>query len=405
VKNIRKSGKFAWFSDYLDENFDVEMEKVVHGLEPLFKELHAYIRHMLHQQYGDKVPETGLIPHHLYEQAMVQAWVPESVIAKDFKGVKMPIENNFKQTAKEVAEIANNFMKSLGMSELPENFWTEHVKTKGDKTDECSADLYDSGNHTYFLYCNDVNIKKFLQMHGYVSRIYYANERKDLPFAYVDNYNMELAASEAVILSAGTPKYLHAIGQKDVSVLPENEDMNRLYRLGVHTILSVPEYFVHVKVISDILDGKVAHKDINKHYWDLMAKYVGVAPPLERTPESFDFPYKFYKKLQYNQQTNKFISEVIGYQIYDTLCKKSGEYVKGDKTLQLHKCNFYNSKEAGSVLKEMMHLGGKKPWKQLLGTVTGDFTGMKAEPMLEFYEPLQKWLHTKNSENGVTVGW
>jgi len=53
----------------------------------------------------------------------------------------------------------------------------------------------------------------------------------------------------------------------------------------------------------------------------------------------------------------------------------------------------------------MMKLSSTKPWKQVLATVTGDENGMKAEPMLEYYKPLQKWLEIKNVIKDVTVGW
>jgi len=293
----------------------------------------------------------------------------------------------------------------LGLSEIQENFWTNRVNPSKETGDDCSTEIYDGGNVTYLIYCKEDNIQKFLHMHGNVARISYANERKNLSFPHLSSFNMETAIGEAVLLSASTPKYLHEIGHKDVSVLSDQEDMNRLYRMGVHTILRVPEYFVNVKVISDVLAGKIAVKDINKHYWDLMAKYVGVGPPVERTSESFDFPHYFYKRIENNQQTINFISVVMGYQVYKSLCEKSGEYVKGDKTHQLHNCNLHNSKEAGETLRHMIQLGSKKSWKQLLGTITGDESGMKGEPILEYYEPLQKWLHKKNTENHVNVGW
>jgi len=320
----KKSAKYAWFDIVGDEHFDEEMLKVVEGLEPLYKILHAYIRQILHEHYGDKVPASGLIPNHLFEQARAQAWKPDSIITKELKNIKMPIQSNFNETGREVLDIASNFMLSLGLSELPEEFWSSRVKEyendEGD--DDCSGDIYNSGDKLYFIYCKDVTIKRFIQTHGYMAQLYYANEHRDLPFAFVNPYNLDFAAGEAVILSTTTPKYLHEIGHKDVDVLPEDEDINRLYRMGVHTILSVPQYYIHSKVMSDVLEDKILLKDMNKHYWELMAKYAGIAPPVERPADAIDFPQKFYNRIEGNLQTSKFIAEVIGYQIYESLCKK-----------------------------------------------------------------------------------
>jgi len=379
------------------------MENVVQELNPLFQDIHGYVRYMLHQKYGDEVPLTGLIPHHLYEQAMFQAWKPDAVIAKDFKDVDIPINRHFNETAEDVMHISSNFMKSLGLTELQDDFWSKHVIKS--TSDDCFPFLYDTGKTIYFEYCDDVNIRNFLQMHGNFARIYYANERKNISFAYMEPFNIEYAVGEAVILAASTPKYLQGTDHKDFVQLKHDEDINILFRRAIHTILNIPEYFVHVKVIADVLDEEISVDDLNKHYWDLMAKYVGVGPPTSRNSVAFDFPHRFYKKVENNLQTVKFVSEIMGYQIYEALCKESGKYVKDDHNLQLHNCNFENSKKAGAKLQKMMQLGAKKPWKQVLGKVTGDVDGMKAEPILEYYKPLQKWLNTKNKEYNVKIGW
>ena len=48
--------------------------------------------------------------------------------------------------------------------------------------------------------------------------------------------------------------------------------------------------------------GKFEVTELNKKYWELMDKYVGVGPPVDRVGNTFDFPFKFYLELNENQQ-------------------------------------------------------------------------------------------------------
>lgn len=113
-------------------------------------------------------------------------------------------------------------------------------------------------------------------------------------------------------------------------------------------MFNIPVYFVHTKIMTDLLSAKIKFEDLNKIYWKLMEDYVGVEPPSDRKEDSIDFPYKFYEKIEDNYQTSKFVSEVLGYQIYRSLCVKSSQLNGNEK---LHNCDFFENKEAGNALK------------------------------------------------------
>lgn len=44
-----------------------------------------------------------------------------------------------------------------------------------------------------------------------------------------------------------------------------------------------------------MIDNKVAPENYNCHYWDLMAKYMGVGPSAKTKDGAYDMPYKFYE--------------------------------------------------------------------------------------------------------------
>ncbi len=50
----------------------------------------------------------------------------------------------------------------------------------------------------------------------------------------------------------------------------------------------------------------------------------------------------------------------------------------------------------------MLELGSSKPWPVALEAVTGQ-RQMDAQPMIEYFEPLLKWLEEQNK--GRTCGW
>lgn len=80
-----------WYEEYEDPNFMSELEELMETLRPFYRELHAHLRHVLKIRYGENViPASGLIPHHLMEQAMYQAWKKETVLRNPFPQRKLP---------------------------------------------------------------------------------------------------------------------------------------------------------------------------------------------------------------------------------------------------------------------------------------------------------------------------
>ena len=86
-----------------------------------------------------------------------------------------------------------------------------------------------------------------------------------------------------------------------------------------------------------------------------------------------------------------FVSLILTFQFHEALCRVSGHVGP------LHKCDIYGSKEAGRKLREMMQKGSSMPWPQVLEELTGGRSN-KIDPqaMLEYFEPLYKWLLNQN---------
>src|SRR5690348_12967230 len=52
----------------------------------------------------------------------------------------------------------------------------------------------------------------------------------------------------------------------------------------------------------------------------------------------------------------------------------------------------------------MLSMGYSKPWQAAMEVMTGNTT-MNANPILEYFRPLIKWLEKENRRLNLTVGW
>ncbi|XP_055906421.1 angiotensin-converting enzyme-like [Eupeodes corollae] len=375
--------------------------------QPLYLQLHAFIRNQLYKKYGLKIIKAnGVIPDHLFRQVVAQIWTNASIIEEMFPLAKLPPYNNILKNnnydALELFKTANKFYKSLGFDSLPETYLGSDIRMNKE-TDEgdCKPTIYDFTKNVCMYFCHKMDFRTFLQAHGYMGQMYYAQEKTNLPAYFFEAHDLELSVGEAVILSASTLGHLKTIGLLNNFDITEEVEFNRLLRMGFHTLLNIPQHFVHAKVMADFFAGKVELGLLNKHYWKLMDQYVGVGPPLNRVSNTYDFPVKFYTELNENRQARKFNSEVLGYQFYKKLCQISGKYSEDE----LHKCDFFGSKDVGDALKKMMKLGSSKRKNEVLKTLINENPTISSDSLLEYYKPMMVWLSEKNTEENVQLGW
>lgn len=396
------------------QNYNVtEMKHVLKQIRPLYSQLHAFIRNRLHKKYGDSVIKpNGPIPHHLFEQVLAQAWTPGSIIEDQYPHKNLPpYDEILRQRNHPISymyQLASEFYTSLGFNLLSHEYFESHIKMKKDEdAGDCKANIFDQSPNVYMFYCQKMDFRKFLQAHGYMARVHYAKEKTELPAYYFSSHNLEYPVGEAVILSASTPKHLNAIGLLDENdfVFTEDVKMNRLLRMGIHTLLNLPVYYVHTKVMSDLFAGDVDLKNLNKRYWKLMDKYAGVAPPTDRGDNAYDFPFKFYMELTNNKQAEKFMTEVLGYQFYERLCQISGQFSRTSPSEPINNCDFYRSKEVGNALKKMMRLGSSKSMSEVLATIFPENPSVSGESLIEYYAPMKNWLESVNREEKARLGW
>lgn len=53
---------------------------------------------------------------------------------------------------------------------------------------------------------------------------------------------------------------------------------------------------------------------------------------------------------------------------------------------------------------DVMKLGYSKPWPEAMAMITGQ-SKMTAQPLMQYFEPLIKWLEEENNKNNEVSGW
>jgi peptidyl-dipeptidase A len=144
-----------------------------------------------------------------------------------------------------------------------------------------------------------------------------------------------------------------------------------------------------------VFDGSIKPDDYNKSWWELKAKYQGVAPIQARGEEFFD-PGAKYHVPGNTPYTRYFLARVLQFQFHRALCREAGF------TGPLHRCSIYGSKAAGAKLAKMLEAGQSKPWPEILYETTGE-RRMDGTALLDYFAPLKVWLDAQN--RGKPVGW
>ena len=397
-----------WRSGYdmTPEQFSAELERLWTQVEPLYKELHAYVRHKLIQKYGAEAQRAdGMIPAHLLGNMWAQEWgniydivAPPSAPATYDIG---DILQQRKTTARQVVEYGEGFFKSLGLQSLPETFWTRSMITRPrDREVVCHASAWDVDfdQDVRLKLCIHGTTDDFITVHHELGHLYYDLAYRKQPFLLRNGANdgFHEAIGDAIALSV-TPEYLKQIGLIQ-QVPPESADLPILLHTALDKIAFLPFGLLIDKWRWEVFSGQVKPADYEKAWWSLREKYQGVAPPVDRTEADFDPGAKYHIPAN-TPYARYFLARIYQFQFYRAMCRAAGY------SGPLNRCSFYGSKAAGDKLEAMLAAGASRPWQETLRAMTGE-DHIDASAMVEYFQPLLTWLKEQNASEkpGWTVG-
>jgi peptidyl-dipeptidase A len=445
-QNYKDAGEL-WRAGYdmTPAEFSAELNRAWTQLEPLYRELHTYVRHRLIAKYGAAADrKDGMIPAQLLGNTWAQEWgniydivaptdpklsqfapvdlegaLLKQISAKDGDAAKTYVQcmqqksinedtgkadppcvtasgdkmqESHTIAAKEMVKYGESFFMSLGFAALPKTFWerSQFVHPR-DRDVVCHASAWDVDqvDDLRVKMCIEVSADYFTTVHHELGHNFYQRAYNQQPMLFRNGANdgFHEAIGDAVALSI-TPAYLKQIGLATTEP-PAEADIPLQLRTALDKVAFLPFALALDTWRWQVFSGEIKPADYNKAWWALRAKYQGVAPPVERTEADFDPGAKMHvpNNVPYARY---FLARIYQFQFYKAMCDASG--YKG----ALNRCSFYGSKAAGDKLNAMLMAGQSQPWQQTLKAMTGT-DHLDAQPMLDYFAPLYGWLKQQNA--------
>lgn len=389
--------------DMTPEQFSAELERLWRQVEPLYVSLHAYVRKQLIKKYG-KIADRpdGLIPAHLLGNMWAQEWgnIYPLVAPKNAdKGYDLTqLLKDHKVDELGMVHYGINFFSSIGFEPPQQTFWERSLFVKPrDRDVVCHASAWDIDyqEDVRLKMCIEVRDEDFVTIHHELGHNYYQRAYKNQPplFQGSANDGFHEAVGDAIALSV-TPEYLKEVGLL-ATAPPESADTGYLLKMALDKIAFLPFGLLIDQWRWKVFSGEITPEQYNKMWWELKAKYQGVAPPVERSEADFDPGAKYHIAANV-PYVRYFLARILQFQFQRALCQAAGQ--KGP----LDRCSIYKSKAAGERLNKMLNMGKSKPWPDELEAISGQ-RQMDATAILDYFAPLKKWLDEQNQ--GEKPGW
>jgi peptidyl-dipeptidase A len=417
--------------DMTPTQFSAEVDRAWAQLEPLYRELHTYVRGRLIARYGKAAERAdGMIPAQLLGNMWAQEWgniydivaptdpklaqfkpvdleaaLKKQIAEKDpaaaaaFKeGTDLTSDGGHAATlaaGRDMVHYGENFFKSLGFAPLPATFWerSQFVHPR-DREVVCHASAWDVDyvEDLRVKMCIEVNADYFTTVHHELGHNFYQRAYNKQPFLFRGGANdgFHEAIGDAIALSI-TPPYLKTLGLTDAEP-PAEADIPLQLRTALDKVAFLPFGLALDRWRWQVFSGEVKPGDYNKAWWALREKYQGVAPPVERTEADFDAGAKNHIPTNV-PYARYFLARIYQFQFYKAMCGASG--YKGP----LNRCSFHGSKAAGEKLEKMLAAGQSRPWQVTLKEMT-ETDHLDAQPMLDYFAPLYQWLKEQNAKQG-----
>ena len=427
-----------WRSGYdmSPAELSAETDRLWDQVKPLYEQLHCYARGKLDTQYGKDKGEVagGLLPAHLMGNLWQQDWGNLWDMMQPYPGAgsldvntalraisqadlsserAKPAEPGASAaqrevaaeraaalaTAKKMTERAQDFYMSLGMPKLPQSYWekSQFIKPQ-DREVVCHASAWDMNmaGDVRTKMCIVPSEEELTTIYHELGHVYYylAYNKQPPIFQGAAHDGFHEAIGDTIVL-AMTPKYLASVGLVGAQEQSNEALINAQMRMALAKVAFLPFGLMIDRWRWGVFDGSIKPDGYNKAWWDLKAKYQGVAPVTARSEVFFD-PGAKYHVPGNTPYTRYFLSHVLQFQFYKSLCDAAGH------TGPLYECSFYGNKAAGQMYSAMLSRGASQPWQQTMKELTGG-EKMDASAVLEYFAPLQTWLKEQNA--GQQCGW
>ncbi|KAI2658755.1 hypothetical protein H4Q32_016885 [Labeo rohita] len=269
-----------WRSWYDSPTFEQDLETLFKQLEPLYQNLHAFVRRKLYDYYGSKyINLKGPIPAHLLGNMWSQTWnniYNMMVPFPDKPSIDVThtmVDKGYNAT--HMFRVSEEFFTSLGLIEMPPEFWDKSMleKPTDGRDVVCHASAWDFYNRKDFRIkqCTTVTMEQLFTVHHEMGHIEYYLQYKDQPVSYRGGANpgFHEAVGDVLSLSVSTPKHLHTIGLLDQVTDDAESDINYLLKMALEKIAFLPFGYLIDQWRWGVFSGQTPPERYNAEWWYL----------------------------------------------------------------------------------------------------------------------------------------
>jgi hypothetical protein len=174
--NDPKTSDYEMPEDNFNDMAVAEYEKI----EPLYVQLHAYVRYRLGEVFGNDIfdQDSGLLPANVLGDMWGRFWTGLNQFVVPYPDAPdVDVTEELKAQgydAKKMFELSDDFFKSLGLERANEIFWDKSVIERiPDVEMVCHPTAWDLGNGEDFRIkmCTDINMDYLLTIHHEMGHI------------------------------------------------------------------------------------------------------------------------------------------------------------------------------------------------------------------------------------------
>eukprot|EP00057_Strongylocentrotus_purpuratus_P027907 XP_011682381.1 PREDICTED: angiotensin-converting enzyme [Strongylocentrotus purpuratus] len=356
---VAQQSGFDDHGDYQRRQYDTPhleqtMSDLLTNLQPLYDNLHAFIRRRLYDIHGPEVIDlNGPIPSHLLGGMWSHSWSNLFDVAKPYETddddpTEFLQEQNY--DIRRLYETAEEFYTSMGYEELPESFWENSVfgQLQDGRNVSCEPTSWDFHNQTDFRITtcsSEVTIDELSKAHNILGHTQYQNSYSHQPTAFREPASPALYEAIADLTSSEvfSPSYLRQLG---LSLDERNDDkiqLNGLMRTALDSLALLPYANAVDQWRWGVFNGSIQPDRYNSEWWDLRSEYEGIEPGVERTDADFD-PGAEFNIVSDSSYAKHFLGQIMKFQFLKSLCEAAGH------TGPIQDCNLYGNRVAGQLI-------------------------------------------------------
>jgi peptidyl-dipeptidase A len=375
-----------------------KIEQINRELRPLFTELHTWARHELAARHGRPVPD--LIPAHWLPNRWGQDW--SSLV--EVEGFDLDAALAGKEPEWLVKQ-AERFYVSLGFPPLPRTFWEKSSlyplppDAGYGKNTHASAWHVDYGHDVRSLMSVEPNSEWYETTHHELGHVYYylSYTNPDVPPILREGANRAYheAVGSLMGLAAMQPRFVEAIGLKAGPKATKADPMRLLLQEALNYVVFIPwSTGTMFSFEKDLYYGELEPERWNARWWELAARYQGIAPPAPRGEEFCDAATKTHVNDDPAGYYDYALSFVLLFQLHGHISREILEQDPRDT-------NYFGSRAVGDYLAAILRPGATADWRAMLRKATG--SDLSAQPMVDYFAPLLPWLREQNKGRKATL--